>query len=215
MKNWQTEMLRNVRLSKKMTQQTVANMANMYVREYQRLEMGERTMENVSMEHGLAVCDVLGIDPYEIVFGGPFRQGDPSVKLQDRVGIFKKATLDNMDREWERFVYMPTNEPFDVASTKLNESTLAEEVSRITGIDVELAFIVLSCEMSLLEQTQIREAWTREVAKGVSYLTKVDYDIVLQTLEAEYFLLEERNVVKMRGVTEDEGAAAQGSKDHP
>ena len=193
MRNRQTEMLRKARAKKKYKQQVVANLANILCREYQRLELGERTMANVSMEHGLSVCAVLDIDPYEIVFGGPFEPGDPNVRVQDRVGIFKKETLDNIERDWERYTYVPTNEPFDYASSIPDDNALAEEVSRMTGIDVELAFVVLACEMSLLAQTRIREVWIREVAQGVAYLTKVDYETVLLTLEAENYLLEERD----------------------
>ena len=193
MRNRQTEMLRKARAKKKYKQQVVANLANILCREYQRLELGERTMANVSMEHGLSVCAVLDIDPYEIVFGGPFEPGDPNVRAQDRVGIFKKETLDNIERDWERYTYVPTNEPFDYASSIPDDNALAEEVSRMTGIDVELAFVVLACEMSLLAQTRIREVWIREVAQGVAYLTKVDYETVLLTLEAENYLLEERD----------------------
>ena len=193
MRNRQTEMLRKARAKKKYKQQVVANLANILCREYQRLELGERTMANVSMEHGLSVCAVLDIDPYEIVFGGPFESGDPNVRVQDRVGIFKKETLDNIERDWERYTYVPTNETFDHVSSIPDDNALAEEVSRMTGIDVELAFVVLACEMSLLAQTRIREVWTREVAQGVAYLTKVDYETVLLALEAENYLLEERD----------------------
>ena len=193
MRNRQTEMLRKARAKKKYKQQVVANLANILCREYQRLELGERTMANVSMEHGLSVCAVLDIDPYEIVFGGQFEPGDPNVRVQDRVGIFKKETLDNIERDWERYTYVPTNEPFDYASSIPDDNALAEEVSRMTGIDVELAFVVLACEMSLLAQTRIREVWIREVAQGVAYLTKVDYETVLLALEAENYLLEERD----------------------
>ena len=193
MRNRQTEMLRKARAKKKYKQQVVANLANILCREYQRLELGERTMANVSMEHGLSVCAVLDIDPYEIVFGGSFEPGDPNVRVQDRVGIFKMETLDNIERDWERYTYVPTNEPFDYASSIPDDNALAEEVSRMTGIDVELAFVVLACEMSLLAQTRIREVWIREVAQGVAYLTKVDYETVLLALEAENYLLEERD----------------------
>ena len=54
MRNRQTEMLRKARAKKKYKQQVVANLANILCREYQRLELGKRTIANVSMEHGLS-----------------------------------------------------------------------------------------------------------------------------------------------------------------
>ena len=37
------------------------------VRQYQRLEYGERAMKSINMRLGLAVCAILEIDPFEIV----------------------------------------------------------------------------------------------------------------------------------------------------
>lgn len=185
MKEWQTDMLRKARRTKRLSQQAVANMADLYLREYQRVEMGERSMDRISMKTGLSICAVLGIDPMEIVFHGKFTPSDPAVKKQDKIGMFSKETLDSMDREWEQYTYVPTNEPFDFSATTMDGNALAEEVSRMTGIQVELAFVVLACEVCILEQTHIKEVWIQGIAKSISYLTKVDYSIVLRALEAE------------------------------
>lgn len=50
-----------------MTQQQVADAAHIQLRQYQRLESGERTMAGASMRIGLSVCAVLKLDPYRFV----------------------------------------------------------------------------------------------------------------------------------------------------
>ena len=50
-----------------LTQQQVADMAQIQLRQYQRLESGERSMGSASMRIGLAVCAVLELDPYRFV----------------------------------------------------------------------------------------------------------------------------------------------------
>lgn len=47
-------------------------MIGVHIKQYQRLEYGERDIRNCSMKTGLAVCAVLGIDPFVLVFGGEF-----------------------------------------------------------------------------------------------------------------------------------------------
>ena len=48
----------------KLTQQQVANEAEIQLRQYQRLESGERTMASASLRIGLSICYVLKLDPY-------------------------------------------------------------------------------------------------------------------------------------------------------
>lgn len=48
----------------KMTQQQVADAAEIQLRQYQRLESGERTMASASLRIGLSICYVLKLDPY-------------------------------------------------------------------------------------------------------------------------------------------------------
>ena len=50
-----------------LTQQQVADAANIQLRQYQRLESGERSMAGASMRIGLSVCDVLKLDPHRFV----------------------------------------------------------------------------------------------------------------------------------------------------
>lgn len=50
-----------------LTQQQVADMAQIQLRQYQRLESGERSMASASMWIGLSICAVLELDPYRFV----------------------------------------------------------------------------------------------------------------------------------------------------
>lgn len=50
-----------------LTQQAVANAAGINIRQYQRLESGERSVSSTSLRIGLAVCDVLKLDPHRFV----------------------------------------------------------------------------------------------------------------------------------------------------
>ena len=51
----ETEMLRKARQRKGLSQQQVAVIAGAHIRQYQRLEYGERSVGNVKMRFGLAV----------------------------------------------------------------------------------------------------------------------------------------------------------------
>ncbi len=62
-----TLMLMAARAKKGLSQQQVAVIAGVHVRQYQRLEYGERDMKHVNMRLGLAVCAILEINPYDIV----------------------------------------------------------------------------------------------------------------------------------------------------
>ena len=46
------------------TQQQVADLAQIQLRQYQRFESGEREMHSASMRIGLSICAVLKLDPY-------------------------------------------------------------------------------------------------------------------------------------------------------
>ena len=63
----ETEMLREARLKKGLSQQQVATLAGVHIRQYQRLEYGERPIGSVNMRFGLAVCAILEINPFELV----------------------------------------------------------------------------------------------------------------------------------------------------
>lgn len=50
-----------------MTQIQVAKAAGINLRQYQRLESGERSISGTSLRIGLAVCRALRLDPYRFV----------------------------------------------------------------------------------------------------------------------------------------------------
>ena len=66
----QAEIVRNARKAMGYSQQQVASIIGVHVRQYQRIECGERDIRYASMKLGLSICTVLGIDPLALVFGG-------------------------------------------------------------------------------------------------------------------------------------------------
>jgi transcriptional regulator with XRE-family HTH domain len=63
------EMIRRQRLALGYSQQEVAVLMGVHIRQYQRMEYGERSMGTTCMKLGLSLCAVLQIDPFEMVFG--------------------------------------------------------------------------------------------------------------------------------------------------
>lgn len=61
------DILKNRREELGLTQQQVAETAHIQIRQYQRLESGERNISGASMRIGLAVCAVLRLDPYRFL----------------------------------------------------------------------------------------------------------------------------------------------------
>lgn len=66
----ETELLRNARLCLHLSQQQVATLIGMPVRQYQRFEYGETEVQRINIRAGLALCAVLELDPVSLVFGG-------------------------------------------------------------------------------------------------------------------------------------------------
>lgn len=66
----ETELLRNARLRLHLSQQQVATLIGMQVRQYQRFEYGETEIQRINIRAGLALCAVLELDPVSLVFGG-------------------------------------------------------------------------------------------------------------------------------------------------
>lgn len=62
------EIIRRRRLSMGYSQQEVATMLGVHIRQYQRLEYGERSIASTNMKLGLSVCVILNIDPFELMF---------------------------------------------------------------------------------------------------------------------------------------------------
>ena len=59
--------LRFRREEKHLSQQQVADLAGITLRQYQRFESGERRMSSASLKIGLSICRVLELDPYRFV----------------------------------------------------------------------------------------------------------------------------------------------------
>lgn len=70
----QVEIIRNARKAMRYSQQQVATIIGVHVRQYQRIECGERDIRYASMKLGLSICAVLGIDPLVLIFGGDFKR---------------------------------------------------------------------------------------------------------------------------------------------
>ena len=64
--------IRQARVLHGYTQMEAAELAGLSFGEYQRLEYGKRSIANISMKHGLALCRALNPDPYLPVFGRSF-----------------------------------------------------------------------------------------------------------------------------------------------
>lgn len=50
-----------------LSQQQVADLSGITLRQYQRFESGERSMASASMRIGLSICNTLKLDPYRFV----------------------------------------------------------------------------------------------------------------------------------------------------
>ena len=70
----QVKIIRDARKAMGYSQQQVATIIGVHVRQYQRIECGERDIRYASMKLGLSICVVLGIDPLVLVFGGEFKR---------------------------------------------------------------------------------------------------------------------------------------------
>ena len=66
----ESTILREARLRLGLSQQQVATMAGMQIRQYQRFEYGEREVYGVNLRSGLLLCAVLELDPVYLVFNG-------------------------------------------------------------------------------------------------------------------------------------------------
>ena len=73
----QKKIIRSARKTMGYSQQKVATLIGVHIRQYQRIECGERDIRYTSMKLGLSVCAVLGIDPLVLVFGGDFKRMNP------------------------------------------------------------------------------------------------------------------------------------------
>ena len=73
----QVRIIHSARKAMGYSQQQVATIIGVHVRQYQRIECGERDIRYASMKLGLSIWAVLGIDPLVMVFGGDFKRMNP------------------------------------------------------------------------------------------------------------------------------------------
>ena len=66
----ETEMIRGARCRLQLSQQQVATLVGMPVRQYQRFEYGETEIQRINIRAGLVLCAVLELDPVSLVFNG-------------------------------------------------------------------------------------------------------------------------------------------------
>ncbi len=63
------EIIRQARIRLRLSQQQVATLISIQIRQYQRLEYGESDVQKLGMRAGLSLCLVLELDPYDLIFG--------------------------------------------------------------------------------------------------------------------------------------------------
>ena len=61
------EIIRQARIQLGLSQQQVATLISIQIRQYQRLEYGIRDFELCSMKVGISICYVLNLDPFLLV----------------------------------------------------------------------------------------------------------------------------------------------------
>ena len=65
----ESQILRSARKKSGLSQLQLAAELDVQVRQYQRLEYGERPFSSVNIKVGLTLCRILHLDPYDMVFG--------------------------------------------------------------------------------------------------------------------------------------------------
>ena len=58
-----------IMISLGLSQQQIATLISIQIRQYQRLEYGESDVQKLGMRAGLSLCIVLELDPYDLIFG--------------------------------------------------------------------------------------------------------------------------------------------------
>ena len=83
----ETQILRSARKKSGLSQLQIATELGVQVRQYQRLEYGERPFSSVNIRVGLTLCSILQIDPYDLIFGERCNQNknvQPKSKQQEK-----------------------------------------------------------------------------------------------------------------------------------
>ena len=82
--------LREKRESLNLTQREVAKAAGITLQQYQRLECGERILQNASLKVAIPVCAVLGINPFEFILD---THGEYLAVIPDRMEDYRNLIL--------------------------------------------------------------------------------------------------------------------------
>ena len=75
----ESQILRSARKKSGLSQLQLAAELGVQVRQYQRLEYGERPFSSVNIRVGLTLCRILHLDPYYLVFG---ERSNPNQNVQ-------------------------------------------------------------------------------------------------------------------------------------
>jgi len=67
--NREHKLIRQARIQLGLSQQQVATLISIQIRQYQRLEYRESDVQKLGIRAGLALCIVLELDPYNLIFG--------------------------------------------------------------------------------------------------------------------------------------------------
>ena len=62
--------LKELRKAAGLTQQGLANAIGANISQIQKLESGERSLENITLKNGIALAEALGVDPQDLLEKG-------------------------------------------------------------------------------------------------------------------------------------------------
>ena len=79
----ESQILRSARKKSGLSQLQIATEVGVQVRQYQRLEYGERPFSSVNIRVGLTLCRILQLDPFDMVFGERSNP-NPNVQLHSK-----------------------------------------------------------------------------------------------------------------------------------
>lgn len=124
----------------KMTQQQVADAAGIQLRQYQRVEAGERTLSGSSARIMLSVCEVLQLDPY--LFFGKGNEDVEERHIYDAYVVLPKIETNNL------FYYIPQHAfylmvsaiPHGMVCTEEEIWDLLKRVYHIDTVDAKLDY---------------------------------------------------------------------------
>ncbi len=88
----ESEMIRQARIRLGYSQQQVATLISIQIRQYQSLEYGESDVMKLGMRAGLSLCIVLELDPYDLIFDANSMATEPLRHNAEHLLPGKKAS---------------------------------------------------------------------------------------------------------------------------